>query len=136
MNWPPPGSEPTTIEEPDTLRTWFRRYWWTLLIVAVIVLVAALPNRDSAPPLSEQRYIAHAACADFTRDRLRAPSTADFPEHDDRGVTVVHRVDGEWTVRSFVDSENGFGAKIRTAFVCTVSRNDNGDWRLIDWAED
>lgn len=141
MTWDPPsdGSIPdgwqATNVERQSLGEWFRRYWWVALIAVGLAAVAinSAVSGESEPSADEQRYVAHAACADFTRDRLKAPGSADFPEYDDRGVTItssgsLHRVS------SFVDAENGFGANIRTFFTCEV--RDTGDgWRLVDWSE-
>lgn len=59
---------------------------------------------------------AQVACEDFVKDRLRSPSTAHFS-----GRSRHHLPTGEYVSAGDVDSENGFGAKIRSTFSCTVT---------------
>ncbi len=46
---------------------------------------------------------------------LKAPSTADFPSISKFRYGVVKK---QLLVQSYVDSQNGFGAQIRTKFIC------------------
>ncbi|WP_240371482.1 hypothetical protein [Anoxybacteroides rupiense] len=56
------------------------------------------------------------------KDRLKAPSTADFPMYDERFVSAEN---GNIVVQSYVDAQNGFGAMIRSNFVVTLDGNLN-----------
>jgi len=49
---------------------------------------------------------------------LKSPSTADYPWSYDEYVDKID--DNTFIVRAYVDSENSFGAKVRTNFSCTV----------------
>jgi hypothetical protein len=133
MNWPAPAP----VEPTDTEPTWLRRHWVGVLIAAggIIVAVSAVAQGGiwQRTDPDDQRYRAHAACAEFTRDRLQAPSTADFPEYDDAGVTVTGSGD-RWVVRSFVDSRNRLGVEARTRFRCDV-QDIGSRWQLVDWSE-
>lgn len=61
------------------------------------------------------RTNAELLCEEAVSKRLKSPSTADFPEeHNTRPFE-----DG-YEVRGFVDSQNGFGATVRSVFGCTV----------------
>ena len=77
---------------------------------------------------------AFGVCTDFVKDRLKAPATASFPDYseDERHVTVIGSEEGPYTVQSSVDSENSFGAKVRTDFTCTVTHVSGDRWRLED----
>jgi hypothetical protein len=71
---------------------------------------------------------AYEACKRAVESTLKAPSTADFsgPLHSD--ITA----DGDtYKVAGYVDSENSFGASLRSNFTCTV-RDTGGDWELVD----
>lgn len=133
MNWP----APTPVEPSSTPPSWLRRHWvgCLILVVVVIVAVSAVVQGDiwQRPDADDQRYRAHAACAEFTRDRLQAPSTADFPEYDARGV-VISGTGDQWAVTSFVDSHNRLGVEARTLFRCDV-RDLGSRWQLIEWTE-
>jgi len=60
---------------------------------------------------------------------LKAPATAEFASHRDSQVTPIG--DCSYRVVSYVDSENSFGANIRTKFTATVKYNGNDKWGLI-----
>lgn len=62
--------------------------------------------------------IARVCAKNYITSALKAPSTADFPWFDWQVKKVE---DNKYFVKSYVDSENSFGAKIRTNFVCEVS---------------
>jgi hypothetical protein len=72
------------------------------------------------------------AAEGFVKGRLKAPSTADFgglADFQNPDDCVTYLGDGRYRVRGWVDAQNGFGAKIRTRWHCTV-RNTGGanDW--------
>jgi len=53
------------------------------------------------------------------RENLKTPSTAEFPWV--KAEDVVEQIDDNtFFVKGYVDSENSFGAMIRTYFTCTV----------------
>lgn len=80
----------------------------------------------------EDEYGAYQACKEFVRDRLRAPSTASFPDYFDfDDEIVISHTGNEYTIVSQVDSQNGFGAMLTAPWTCTVT--DTGStWRLQD----
>lgn len=55
------------------------------------------------------------------QDHLKSPSTAEFPYNSNH---VYHVDSNRYVVNSYVDSQNSFGAMIRTRFVCTVFMKD------------
>jgi len=62
----------------------------------------------------------------FVEDRLKAPSTADFPSTSE--ARIKHLGSGRYQVVSYVDSENAFGANIRTHYICELHTNDGNKW--------
>jgi len=63
----------------------------------------------------------------FVKDRSMSPSTVDFGwQISDDCVKEVG--DNVYNVRGWVDSQNGFGAKVRNNFSCKMRYNSNGDW--------
>lgn len=85
----------------------------------------------SEPTSDEMRRAAHIVCRNFVEQRLKAPSTAEFPLLD---YTVRDLSDG-YIVESYVDAQNSYGAQIRSPYFCTVSfhgtdRLDPSHWRL------
>lgn len=100
---------------------------WTAGIVAAVIAVVLLlvwRSSDSTPNAEELRDDAKRACQeDFIPKRLKAPATAEFS-----GVTVVTAGEA-YTVRGSVDSENSFGAKVRSPFTC-VMHTSGEQWVL------
>lgn len=73
-----------------------------------------------------------AACVmmeDFVKERLKSPSTAKFPRAIEHDVSCPEP--GRYIIKSWVDSQNSYGAMIRTYFVCEVKQIDDYKWRLI-----
>lgn len=60
----------------------------------------------------------------FVEEKLISPSSADFPW---RGTNEVLREDGSFLIHSYVDSDNAFGANVRTNYEC-ILRFRGGDW--------
>lgn len=86
----------------------------------------------SAP--SDQSTMAVVQCQNYVKDRLRSPSTADFPWLDH---AVVPRGNETYMVKSYVDAQNGFGATVRNDYICEIRYTggeaaDQGNWSLID----
>lgn len=66
-------------------------------------------------------------CKDAVKDRLKSPSTAEFPN-----VLAKNVIDeNTFSLDSYVDSENGFGAMLRANFHCKVKYLSKGKWELI-----
>ena len=121
-------------------RSWAREALKTLLTLSVLIVgvVAGglfLAQRDRAASEPSARDIAKAAyafCQPHVKERLKAPSTAEFPSFD-----YKYQVDGRTvTIVSYVDAQNAFGATIRANYVCKAafSGDDPFDfrrWRLL-----
>ena len=73
-------------------------------------------------------------CEQAIEERLRSPRSARFPWNMSDGA--ARQPDGSYMLRSYVDAQNGFGAEIRTDFVCRGTPTDGGvlihEARLLD----
>ena len=67
---------------------------------------------------------------DYVRRRLKSPSSSDFASMDDS--TIINHGEGKYLVRSFVDSQNTFGAKIRTEYFCEMITADGERFIVTD----
>lgn len=70
---------------------------------------------------------------DFVKQRLKAPSTADFPY----GELVTDKGNGIYFMNSYVDAQNGFGAMLRNYYTCELQFNgrdwiDENNWNIIN----
>lgn len=69
------------------------------------------------------------AAKEFMKKRLKAPSTADFPFLTD-GSTITKLDCGHFSVQSFVDAQNSYGAMIRTNYEMVLRHSGGGNWTL------
>lgn len=83
------------------------------------------PPKD---PLADQNGMAAIIAKDYVKAQLVSPRTAKF----EALATGKYYGDGKYVVSSFVDSQNRFGAMIRSYYTCTLLFIGNGEWRLVD----
>lgn len=88
---------------------------------------------DASQKTCESPSAAYSMTKKFVEDSLRSPSTAEFPSIFSDDVTTSYVGDCTHQITAYVDSQNGFGAMIRTHFLAEV-KNDHGTstWRLKD----
>lgn len=97
-----------------------------LIIVGIIVFAFLInlvtgDNNQKPQPYSPDETDAWVMAKKFIKDKLKAPSTAEFPSMSESLI----RYEGadNWTVKSYVDSQNSFEAMLRTKFTIKMSVN-------------
>lgn len=60
---------------------------------------------------------------------LKAPATAVFPSFDEM---VVNGSNGHYNVSGFVDSQNSYGATIRSTYTYNIEMDEFGKWKCTD----
>lgn len=81
------------------------------------------------PALTADPAGAWSVCKQFVTQRLRSPGSAKFPFFGQQFATPVGG--DAYRVRSYVDSQNGFGALLRSEFTCDVTWiRGTTNWRL------
>lgn len=93
---------------------------------AVFSFTINKPGTVQAPKLKElaiNQYNMVAQCEDWIREQLKAPRTAVFARTSEVGLPRVTVDTGVW--RSYVDSQNSFGAMLRNWFTCTYDKKTN-----------
>jgi hypothetical protein len=88
----------------------------------------------SRPDGAASERIALRYMQDFVRDRLKAPSTAEFPGgmFDNFSGHVTSEDRGTYRIASYVDSQNSFGAMLRTHYSGRIRIEPNGEWTLLE----
>lgn len=83
------------------------------------------------PKKKDLSFMAVVQCKNYVKEKLISPSTADFPFFDFKSNHIRNDI---YVVRSFVDSQNSFGATIRTRWKCKIqyTGGENGDQRNWD----
>ncbi len=128
---PPPSSLPSTAPEKANKAG----MGCAVVILAVIgscVGLALLPESEERRlerELSNARAYTSTLCEAAMTQRLRSPGTADYPFGHVANVTPVTA--NRYRLRSYVDSQNGFGATLRTQFVCTVE-GQGDSFKVVD----
>jgi len=75
---------------------------------------------------SQQRMLAYSYAESFIKQKLKSPSTAKFPGVFEKNEHVSFQDTNVYLINSWVDSQNGFGAIIRSNFKCQITfRNDS-----------
>ena len=97
-----------------------------LFFIGLIVLGSLKGKPDASKSLGYQY-----AKAAITR-QLKAPTTAKFPASYEKGV-IIQEVDGELHIAGFVESQNSFGAMIRSRWSARLKRtSDRKSWEVIE----
>jgi len=74
-----------------------------------------IPSKKEPP---DYKFMSDVICQLYVEDNLKSPSTADFPAPS---LTDIRDMGNNvFEIRSYVDSQNSFGATIRTNFFCKV----------------
>ena len=113
-----------------------------LIVTVVVVLVwfgnTLLSPRASGPAAlaAPEPIDAFVMCEQFVTDRLKSPATAVFPTYGDDGTQTDKLGSVQFRAKAFVDSQNGFGANVRTHYTCTVSNTGGNNWHLDDLTTD
>lgn len=84
--------------------------------------------------VSSAKSSAHVYCEALVKKSLKSPKSADFPWYNEKQVTVSSNNE-IFTVRSYIDAQNSFGATLRNNYTCKLQYNGKewNDWILIDF---
>jgi len=86
------------------------------------------PGQAAPAAPKHDEVTAWTMCQSFVEDRLKAPRTAKWPwGFTDR---VTHLGGGRYRIKAYVDSENSFGAMMRTRFTAVVAWKGGDNWQL------
>lgn len=99
-----------------------------LVFAAVVGKCSDRPTRQSSTKRGPTDSMAIVLCKNKVRDRLKSPASADFPIMDVKAT----RAGSTFTVSSYVDAKNAFGAEIRTHYTCVIDHVSGDNWRLVN----
>jgi hypothetical protein len=83
-----------------------------------------IENDTKTVTIEDAKTYGYTVCEDVVKQYLKAPASADFPWLPINANKIDNNL---YSVTSYVDAQNGFGAKIRTYFVCKVKYDDVDD---------
>jgi len=108
---------------------------WTLCALVFGFIVAAIIGVNSSrsgsstkDALDGKGVFAFTACKHAVAERLKSPGSADFQSVFQ--VAPAYAGNGQYFIRSYVDSQNGFGAVLRTPFDCVAETKDGETFKV------
>ena len=80
-------------------------------------------NKIPSMYVSDAKYYTH----ERVLTMLKSPSTADFGLWDEKAIKWNDGTYYGYTIKGYVDSQNGFGAMLRTHYTVNVGKNAKGE---------
>lgn len=112
------------------------------IVVTVVIALHGSSGSTSNPDshvtgtslTSDQLDNAYETCKGAVNDQLKSPASASYPNFatNTADIQVVKNGSDSVTITSQVDSDNSFGAKLRTFFSCTATTADGGSTWTAD----
>ena len=102
-----------------------------LWLFVFIIFISALSGGSDSTGTGEVEITdskVHIMSKSYVENVLKSPSTANFPSYD---YSFFDLGDNKYKIVSYVDSQNGFGAQVRSDYLVTLSYN-SGDWADIN----
>jgi len=134
---PPPAAKAPNVDQGTIARSGQQMTagcGCLLFIVLAIVVGLAInhqsPEERQAKGARDQALDAYFMAQEFVKANLKTPATAKFPLYPNPGIGIIRQDDGGWLISGYVDSQNAFGALIRTKFICAIKEETEGKWRL------
>ena len=107
---------------------------FTIVFFFIIFLVFKCSCSQTDEQVSDNneqnsKITALTAAQEEVKARLKSPSSADFPWGSD---CVTKISDNTYVINSYVDSQNSFGAMLRTNFTCQITLTGNDNYTCDD----
>lgn len=104
---------------------------WLIFAVIAVVYGVLVFSSERTTSVNGDKVSACIVAEKFVKQSLKAPATAEFPPGTSECRTS--QSGRKWTVNSYVDSQNGFGALIRTYYLAKMNYQPATDtYRLLD----
>lgn len=127
------------LERQVTMRKFINFGCGTSLVIIVLLFVVLALQSWANPPTRTASYRdpnhdAGMACVmaeKLIKQQLKSPTSAEF-DYGDCKKSAIHS-GNIWTLRSYVDADNSFGAHIRSHYVAKLTNVPPSDtWRLVE----
>ena len=110
-------------------------------VIAVIMVWVFYFNWSSSPEREAEQVakdcgntsMAYVMSQNFVKQRLKSPSSAQFPSTVDRDVVIRPIAGCNFEVSAYVDAKNGFGAPLRSYYSAKMSYDRASKmWRAVE----
>lgn len=103
-------------------------------LVGVFIMSSLINQKtpqERAQETCEDDWQAYYMSQKFVKTRLASPASAKFPPAFDDEVITSYKGACKHTVAAYVDSQNAFGAMLRTRYIATLQyRRTTDDWTI------
>lgn len=79
------------------------------------------PQSSNTIDNSTYKQLSYNYAREYVKNRLKSPSSATFPSLFNRQGHITKVTNTEYRINSWVESQNSFGAKIKTRFTCQIN---------------
>ncbi len=100
------------------------------IIVVIITIIEVMTRSTSSDRDYTSERTAYNLSKDYAKQNLKSPSTASYPGLFESKDHVKDLGNGRYQINSWVDSQNGFGATIRTKFSCVMVKKSGDRWGI------
>lgn len=94
---------------------------YSLLFVLLLISCGA-----PSPESDTQKLKAYSYAEEFVKQKLKSPSSAQFPVLDEKLGHVEYIGENKYKISSWVESKNSFGAMLKTPFEATIRFDEAG----------
>jgi len=100
-------------------------FWISFVVLIIVGIVIGVSSGGGSSKkkdcLHNEYYDAYSYAEKFVKEKLKSPSSAQFPEMREYRDHVQTIESGEkFRINSWVESQNSFGAMLRTPFSCDI----------------
>jgi hypothetical protein len=92
----------------------------SILSIVVFIFIAFGSSDSDSDSSSSEDLLAYNYAETYVKQRLKSPSTAEFAGLFEKRDHITKVGDREYKITSYVDSQNGFGATLRSKWSCTI----------------
>lgn len=117
-------------KEEKNKKYWFVNKWVFIGGIILLIIIANLgKDKNSENTITEKkqkssndkRFLAYNYSTQYVKQKLKSPSTAKFPNMFEKINHIKDLGNDQYFINSWVDSQNGFGAMIRSEFSCKIT---------------
>lgn len=112
---------------------------WVIVVLVILSIVFGFINHDlkygdktdEQIELMDQEENAYHNAKQLIKYKLKSPSTAEFPSSLEAQVVGIGA--NSFIISSYVDSQNSYGALIRTYYEAEIRYNGNDGVQLVNY---
>lgn len=93
---------------------------FSVLSIIAFLFIAFGSSEDDSSSAATKKFTAYNYAEGFVKQRLKSPSTAKFPGTFEKEKHIIENGTNEYLINSWVDSQNSYGALIRSKFSCKI----------------